>query len=188
MICFVSSSVEGTKSVQLDMKDRVGIQDWLSKYADVIDRRKFNHEFDNLFTTDAIIDYSESGGRKGTVAEIRQWLQGVFQFFGKSQHLISNVIIHNATEAGAKQSVHVSAMFFNPMNLRYFPYEPFFTCGGWYHHEFIKTEQQEWKSKKLSVEMAFNNVTPNLILAFLLFCYLYFYILGSGGGQREKLE
>jgi hypothetical protein len=181
-------SAAEVNSEELTTGDRAAISDWFSQYAHVIDRRKFDTDFESLFAEGANIDYRASGGRKGTVPEIKVWLKGVFQFFGSSQHFISNLNFHNTTREGTILTAHVSAIFFNPMNLRYFPYEPFFTCGGWYHHEFVKTGKETWRSKQLTVEMAFNNVTPNLLGAFFLFCVLYFYCLGSRSSKREKVE
>ena len=43
------------------IEDRLAIQDLLARYADVVDRRDFDG-LDNVFTTDARIDFSAFGG------------------------------------------------------------------------------------------------------------------------------
>ena len=44
----------------------------------------------SVFTDDAIIDYSSSGGAKGTRDKVAGWMKTTFRMFSRSQHMISN--------------------------------------------------------------------------------------------------
>ena len=45
---------------------------------------------------------------------------------------------HTSVKYIDHRNVEVRAMFFNPMNVVFLPPQPFFTCGGWYNHKFVK--------------------------------------------------
>lgn len=53
-----------------EISDRLEIQDLLSRYSFAIDERNWD-ALDDVFTPDAVIDYSEAGGAKGTLAQIK---------------------------------------------------------------------------------------------------------------------
>ena len=117
---------------------------------------------------------------------MKAWLENVFQYFSASQHLISNIQIVNFID---QRNVEVRAMFFNPMNLIFVPYQPFFTCGGWYNHKFVKLDDGKWRSKSLKVEMAFNNSNWHLgALITLIFCIIYccYLALQQAKGKDKK--
>ena len=156
----------------LDIEDYIQITDWFSRYASTVDHKQWEL-FPDLFTKDAMIDYRASGGSYGTVVEMKQWLETVFQYFSASQHLISNIQIVNYID---QENVEVRAMFFNPMNLVYIPYKPFFTCGGWYNHKFVKMSDGKWRSKNLKVEMAFNNSNWHLGALLVLISVIAYYL------------
>ena len=153
-------------STTLPFDDYMQITDWFSSYASTVDRKKWS-TFHTLFTKNAFIDYRESGGSHGNVTEIKRWLETVFQYFSASQHLISNIQI---TKYIDQRNVEVRAMFFNPMNVVFVPYQPFFTCGGWYNHKFVKMDDGKWRSKYLRVEIAFNNSIWHATSLMVLLC------------------
>ena len=62
------------------------------------------------------------------------------------------------------------------MNLVYIPYKPFFTCGGWYNHKFVKMSDGKWRSKNLKVEMAFNNSNWHLGALLVLISVIAYYL------------
>jgi 3-phenylpropionate/cinnamic acid dioxygenase small subunit len=143
----------------VDVSTRNEIHDWYTLYADAVDGRKWGRPFLDLFTEDAVLDYRASGGPVGVLDDMHAWLKHTLAHFDRSQHFISNVLIEQVDET----TITSRAMFYNPMNLRYFPYKPLFTCGGWYNHTFTKMAGGQWKSKSLQQEMAYNNVVPNML-------------------------
>ena len=53
-----------------EMSDRLEIQDLLTRYSYAVDEHDWD-AFDEIFTPDAIIDYAETGGARGTVPRSR---------------------------------------------------------------------------------------------------------------------
>ena len=160
-------------SSSLPFDDYMQITDWFSTYASTVDRKKWS-TFPDLFTENAFIDYRESGGSHGNVTKMKRWLETVFQFFSASQHLISNIQVVKYID---HRNVEVRAMFFNPMNVVFLPYQPFFTCGGWYNHKFVKMGDGKWRSKYLRVEIAFNNSVWHTTCLVVVLCAAIWYIL-----------
>ena len=160
-------------SSTLPFDDYMQITDWFSTYASTVDRKKWS-TFPDLFTENAFIDYRESGGSHGNVTKMKRWLETVFQFFSASQHLISNIQVVKYID---HRNVEVRAMFFNPMNVVFLPYQPFFTCGGWYNHKFVKMGDGKWRSKYLRVEIAFNNSVWHTTCLVVVLCAAIWYIL-----------
>lgn len=74
------------------LADRIAIQDTLTRYATALDT-KHPELFDDVFTADAYVDYSASGGIKGTYTELRDWLAEAMSGFSSWQHLLSNFVI-----------------------------------------------------------------------------------------------
>ncbi len=73
-----------------EISDRLEIQDLLTRYCSIIDEQRFD-DLRTIFTPDAQIDYSSSGGAKGTLDEIIQFLKDVMVLFSSTQHMISNI-------------------------------------------------------------------------------------------------
>ena len=63
-----------------EISDRLEIQDLLSRYSYAIDERNWDG-LDDVFTPYAVIDYSETGGAKGSVAQIKAWLPVAMERF-----------------------------------------------------------------------------------------------------------
>lgn len=74
------------------LADRLAIQDTLTRYATALDTKR-PELFDEVFTPDAYVDYSASGGIKGTYTELRDWLAEAMSGFSAWQHLLSNFVI-----------------------------------------------------------------------------------------------
>ena len=78
-----------TLSVQ-QISDRCEIQDLLIDDARAIDSKNWA-ALDDVFSTDAWIDYSAMGGAKGNLAEIKEFLAAAMPMFPSTQHLIANM-------------------------------------------------------------------------------------------------
>ncbi len=117
-----------------ELSDRFEIQDLLVTYADAIDRRDWD-ALDEVFTADAVIDYTAVGGIRGNLAEIKTFLAEGMAWFTSFQHLTATAkvtldgdtatgraICHNPmTLAGADGGTHT--MF----------------IGIWYVDRFVRT-------------------------------------------------
>ena len=65
--------MQSEKTLQY-LLDRLEIEDKVKLYAELIDRKRFD-ELEQVFTPDAYIDYTASGGIAGPLGEIREYLR-----------------------------------------------------------------------------------------------------------------
>ena len=117
-----------------ELRDRLEIEDLLTRYCAAIDSRDFDL-LDGVFTDDATIDYTRSGGIRDDYPAIKAWLEKVLAPFRVVQHLITNVRVD--LDGDRARSV---CYFFNPMGL---PREDggvdTFFCGGIYRDRLLRT-------------------------------------------------
>lgn len=129
--------------------DRAEIADLLTRYTRAVDTGELDG-FDTVFTDDATIDYTASGGSEGPVAEVRRWLgEEAIPLFAQTQHLVGQVGI----EWTGADAAHVSAYFWNPIRIQLpdspDPVEPFdLEIGGVYEHDLVRTPAG-WRSRRL---------------------------------------
>lgn len=127
-----------------EISDRLEIADVVTRYTRAIDTGDWD-KLDTVFTPDAAIDYTESGGISASYAEIKPWLAEMLPaFFPKRMHTIGQVeVTFDGDEAD------VVAYFDNPM-----PMDDgqggtkIVELGGMYHHEMVRTPDG-WRSRKL---------------------------------------
>jgi 3-phenylpropionate/cinnamic acid dioxygenase small subunit len=131
--------------------DRIEITDFFSRYARAVDTRDWDL-YRTLFTKDAHIDYSSSGGSVGNLEETVSFLSKALDMFEMSQHLVTNIEVLTKKENEAD----VLALFNNPMRLN--GGEIWFV-GGKYRHELIRSDSG-WKSRKLIEETLWFDRSP----------------------------
>ena len=133
---------------QQEISDRIEILDVLTRYTRAIDTGDWDR-LDTVFTTDAEIDYTESGGIAASFPEVKPWLAEVLPaFFPKRMHTLGQVeVVLRGDEAD------VAAYFHNPM-----PMDDgqggtkIVEFGGLYHHTMTRTPDG-WRSRKLHEEI-----------------------------------
>lgn len=130
--------------------DRLAIEDQVKLYARLIDRKGFD-ELNRVFTDDAWVDYTASGGEAGTLEEMKLFLKRCMKRV-RSQHLMSNVECELAADGRSAKTVH---MLFNPMTRDTRRGEYTFFCGLWYHSDWIKTDAGEWKMTRTVQENSY---------------------------------
>jgi hypothetical protein len=74
------------------LADRLAIQDVLTRYSTAIDTKNFKL-LDDVFLPDGIGDYTESGGPRAALPEIKVWLAQALSIFTVVQHLVTNVTV-----------------------------------------------------------------------------------------------
>ncbi|MFD4291711.1 nuclear transport factor 2 family protein [Rhodococcus sp. NPDC058505] len=121
--------------------------DLLTRYARAVDARDWDL-YRTVFAADARIDYSTSGGPAGDREAVIEQLEPMLALFSRTQHYVTNMDIRGFDPDGGTASV--SAMFYNPLIVA--PGKQFF-CGGWYHHELVRTPDG-WRSVRLVEEAA----------------------------------
>jgi 3-phenylpropionate/cinnamic acid dioxygenase small subunit len=117
-----------------EISDRLEIQDVFTRYSYAIDDRNWDG-LDDVFTPDAVIDYSETGGVRGTVAQIKAWLPEAMVRFPRFQHMVATTQIEIEGDTARART-----MLFNPMVYRQDDgTEQVFFIGLWYRDTLVRT-------------------------------------------------
>lgn len=136
-----------------NMSDRLEIQDLLTSYCDAIDSRNWN-ALDDIFTPDAIIDYTEAGGAKGTLEEIKLYLDKALKPFSGMQHMLGLPMIKiTGDEASAR------TILFNPMVIEKEGNPNVFFVGLWYRDKLIRTSKG-WRIQSRHEELSYFHNLP----------------------------
>lgn len=138
------------KKVQY-LLDRLAIEDQVRKYAAIVDRKQFDR-LSEVFTEDAWVDYTASGGQAGHFEETKAFLTESMERFSSTQHMMGNVSVQIAADG---KTATGEVMLFNPLTM---PTEggPYtFFCGVWYHDEWVKTESGVWKMRRRVQELSY---------------------------------
>ena len=131
-----------------EISDRLEIEGAIIRYTRGIDTGEWDL-LDTVFTPDAEIDYTESGGVADTYPAVKAWLAEVLPaFFPKRMHALAQVDIRvDGDEATA------TAYFHNPMPMDDGQGgQKIVELGGLYHHTFVRTPAG-WRSRRLHEEI-----------------------------------
>lgn len=129
-----------------ELSDRTAINDALIRYTIAVDTGEWDR-LDTVFTPDAQIDYSESGGLVGGYADVKPWLaENLPAFSRKRMHTLGQVAF---SFGSPRDEARVTAYFHNPMLISDGNGgERLVEVGGLYHHTFTRT-QAGWRSRRL---------------------------------------
>jgi SnoaL-like domain len=122
-----------THTVQ-ELSDRLDIQDLITAYSYAIDFHRFD-DLDDVFTADATLDFTATGGAAGPLAQMKVWLASVLVNFAGHQHLVATSEVRlDGDAATARTLCH------NPMYLpeKDGPQHVLF-AGLWYLDTFART-------------------------------------------------
>jgi hypothetical protein len=124
-----------------EISDRLEIQELLVRYSHAVDTRDWDL-FRQVFTDDAVIDYTEMGGTRGGVAETCAFLESVMPAFASYQHMTGSPVLELAGDQARARTI-----CFNPMVLDR-EEEPahVFLCGLWYRDLMVRTDDG-WRIK-----------------------------------------
>ncbi len=117
-----------------EISDRLEIQELVVAYSHAVDTRDWD-AFDDIFTDDAVIDYTEMGGSRGGVAATKEFLRQAMPQFSSFQHMqaTSKVTLQGDTAEGR-------TICHNPMVLdKGNGQTHVFFCGLWYRDRFLRT-------------------------------------------------
>jgi hypothetical protein len=131
-----------------EISDRIEIGDLLTRYTRAIDTGDYDR-LDGVFTPDAHIDYTATGGIAGSYPEVKAWLAEVLPLFSHTQHVVAQAEVRVDGDAAT-----VAAYFVNPMVLAQPDGPgPLWEFGGYYHHRLVRTPDG-WRSRELVEELA----------------------------------
>lgn len=136
-----------------NMSDRLEIQDLLTSYCDAIDSRNWN-ALDDIFTPDAIIDYTEAGGAKGTLEEIKLYLDKVLKPFSGMQHMLGLPMIKITGDEASSRTI-----LFNPMVIEKEGNPNVFFVGLWYRDKLVRTSKG-WRIQSRHEELSYFHNLP----------------------------
>ena len=136
-----------------NMSDRLEIQDLLTSYCDAIDSRNWN-ALDDIFTPDAIIDYTEAGGAKGTLEEIKLYLDKVLKPFSGMQHMLGLPMIKSTGDEASARTI-----LFNPMVIEKEGNPNVFFVGLWYRDKLVRTSKG-WRIQSRHEELSYFHNLP----------------------------
>ena len=136
-----------------EISDRLEIEGVIVRYTRAIDTGDWD-ALDTVFTPDAEIDYTESGGVADTYPTVKPWLAEVLPaFFPKRMHSLAQVDIRFPGDGQSGDEALATAYFHNPM-----PMDDgqggtkVVEFGGLYHHSMVRTPDG-WRSRKLHEEI-----------------------------------
>ena len=136
-----------------NMSDRLEIQDLLTAYCDAIDSRNWN-ALDDIFTPDAIIDYTEAGGAKGTLEEIKLYLDRALKPFSGMQHMLGLPMIKITGDEASSRTI-----LFNPMVIEKEGNPNVFFVGLWYLDKLVRTSKG-WRIQSRHEELSYFHNLP----------------------------
>jgi len=127
-----------------NLLDRDAIERQIKRYAHIIDYKEFDQMYDVL-VPGAWIDYTATGGEKGTVEEMKVYLGKSMAMF-RSQHLMTNVEVDIAPDRQSAKSTH---LLFNPMTMKKKGHDYTFFCGVRYDCDWVMAEEGIWKITRM---------------------------------------
>jgi|SRR5690554_5778719 len=145
-----------TLSLQ-EMSDRFEIQDLLVSYCYAVDDKDFD-ALDQYFTEDAVIDYSEMVGVKGSLAEIKEFLRTSLEPIPMFQHAVMTTQYKFDDDNCETRTVCHNPMVISGDNGE--PQAIFF--GLWYLHKFKRTIDG-WRISSLYEKECYNHNLPDYI-------------------------
>lgn len=129
-----------------EISARLEIQQILTEYSTAVDSQQFE-DLDRVFTPDARIDYSATGGIVGDLAEVKAWLAQVLPAFSAYCHLVGNHDIRVDGDTATTRSLCL-----NPMQT---PDNSTFLLGLWYSDTWILTDDG-WRITTRTLERCFD--------------------------------
>lgn len=114
---------------QQEMSDRIEIADLITRYSSAIDRRAWD-DLDPLFTEDAVLDYTATGGMKGTLPEHKAYNAEILTSFKGTQHLMALPVVTVDGDTATARTI-----CFNPMVV---DGKHVFFVGLWYQDRLVR--------------------------------------------------
>lgn len=140
-----------------EISDRMELQELLVAYCYAIDNRDWD-ALDDVFTADAVIDYSEMVGFRGGLRETKAFLAESMKQVTACQHIISTSQI---TIEGDR--AHGRTICINPMVIDFNGEQTTMFMGLWYRDEFVRTPAG-WRISSRYEESCYRyNVPPGLL-------------------------
>lgn len=132
------------------ISDRLEIDDLVTAYTRAIDTMEWDR-LDEVFTPDAYLDYTATGGIEGHYPEVKQWLADTLPMFGAMQHFVmqKEVLLDG-------DMAQVRVYLLNPMMIDQSDGSRWhMDVGGYYLHTLVRTPRG-WRSRRLEEELVWD--------------------------------
>ena len=140
-----------------ELSDRLEINDLIARYSYALDSRDYD-ALDELFTPDAVLDYTATGAIKGTLAEMKEFVANAFTMFAGTQHLTTQTMIRFSDDgdtAFAKSACHNPMVFGGDLAPR------MMIVGLWYLDTLERTPGG-WRFKERVEELLYNTTVEKV--------------------------
>src|SRR5258708_18357894 len=134
--------------------DKSAIHELLVRYAYAVDFRDWK-SYEQVFTKDAIIDYTAFDGPRGSVQTAMEYLKKALMPFESSQHTISTVLIDLKGDTAYSRSICQCPMVLRSANGK----THVFFCGLWYRDVIVRTSDG-WRIKQRLEEKSYTYNMP----------------------------
>lgn len=140
-----------------ELSDRAEIHDLLARYTLAVDAHEWDR-LDAVFTPDAHLDYTESGGPADRYPVVKEWLAANLPLFSQHYlHTLGQMVVDFVPAPGgsgeeASDEAEVTAYFHNPMRIANGGGERIVEVGGRYRHRLVRTFEG-WRSRRLHEEV-----------------------------------
>jgi ketosteroid isomerase-like protein len=140
-------------SVPADLATRAAISDVVVAYATAVDTRDWT-AFRQLFTDDAVIDYSAAYGIAGGPDEITRWISALMtrELVPDTMHAITNVRISVAGDTAAAWAYYV-----NPDVMTVGADEPYLLFNAGRYSIGLRQAGGRWRISRLEAEIMFSH-------------------------------
>lgn len=140
-----------TLSLQ-EISDRLEINELLVRYTYAIDMRRWD-ELDEIFTPDAVIDYTEMGGTRGGLAETKAFLHKALRHYTRFQHLVASTALELDGDVARGRTICHNPMISTTAEGK----EHVMFCGLWYRDTFVRTSDGWRISERYEEKGYFHN-------------------------------
>lgn len=137
---------------QQELSDRFEITDLITAYSYAIDFHRFD-DLDDIFTADATLDLSATGGASGPLPEVKRWLAQTLPMFAGHQHLVATTQVELDGDTATARSLCHNPMWFAD------PKQPPMVVGLWYLDEFVRTDAG-WRISARSQRLGYLHGLP----------------------------
>ena len=140
-----------------EISDRLEIQDLIARYSYALDSRDYD-ALDELFTPDAVLDYTATGAIKSNLADMKEFVAKAFDLFAGTQHLTTQTMITFSDDgdvAQAKSACHNPMVFGGDLAPR------MMVVGLWYVDTLVRTPQG-WRFKERREELLYNTTVDKV--------------------------
>jgi ketosteroid isomerase-like protein len=140
-------------SVLTDLATRAAISDVIVAYTTAVDTRDWT-SYRQLFTDDAVIDYTAAYGPAGGPDEITRWISGLMtrDLVPDAMHAITNVRISVDGDTAA-----ASAYFVNPDVMAVGADEPYLLFNTGRYSITLRQADGRWRISRLQDEVMFSH-------------------------------